>query len=364
MKRCVRNLSLLMVFAIIFTFTGCSGEISKVLKTTGTSADGFILHLIDVGQGDSVLLECDKQYMLIDAGESDKGNVVVSYLKNHNINSIDYAVVTHPHSDHFGGMKTVLENIEAKNVVLTEANNTTRSWEKLIDYIDEKNYNVMFPKTNDKYSLGDATITAYIPEVNDELNNCSIVMKAEYNGFSAILTGDAEKSEEKLILESGFDVSANVLKAGHHGSKTSTSKDFLEAVNPTIALISCGENNDYGHPNKETITKFQNKGIEMYRTDELGDIDVIFTDKITVSTENGSVSNISTDKNSSKVESKDSNSKTEVSECTYIGNKNSKYFHKDSCPSAGKMSEKNKVYFSNRDEAVNSGYSPCKSCNP
>ena len=353
-------ISLVLSLVLILSCTSCSYDIEQVVnKDADKSLNGFTLHIIDVGQGDSILLECKNQYMLIDAGEYDKGNVVVSYLKNHNIDNLDYAVVTHPHSDHFGGMKTVLENVKTDNIVITEAVNTTRSWEKLIDYIDEQNYNVIFPKTNDTYKLGDSTITAYVPKVTDELNNCSIVMKAEYNGFSAILTGDAEKSEEELILQSGFDVSADVLKAGHHGSSTSTSNKFLEAVAPSVSLISCGKNNDYGHPHKETVKKLKENNIEMLRTDELGDIQVQFKDKITVSATNGYNNTI----NDTNDASSNGESKTAEKE-TYLGNKNSKKFHKKDCQYATGMTEKNKIYFSSRDEAINNGYEPCKSCNP
>lgn len=362
MNKCSRIFAIVTAFLCIFGFSGCEDTTTK--STTDT---GFNIHMIDVGQGDSILLECDNTYMLIDAGEVNEGDEVVDYLQENNINKLDYALITHPHSDHYGGMETVLKNIETENIIMSEAVNTTRTWESLVDYIDEQDYNVIFPTTNDTFSLGGCTLTAYVPQIEDDLNNCSIVVRADYNGMSAIFTGDAEKSEESKIIESDFNISANILKVGHHGSSTSTSDNFLEKVKPQLALISCGENNDYGHPHKETTAKLEEADITSLRTDKLGDILVSLADnKIKISTDNGYSNEL--DINTSSVNTSNKNDNTEnqsaISDTTYIGNKNSHVFHSSDCSSVNKMSDKNKVYFTSRSEATDSGYTPCQSCKP
>lgn len=391
MKKYPKVLSFILAIVCITAFSSCD-VLDAVLTTsdtnttqtdTNSSADGgFTVHMIDIGQGDSILLECNDEYMLIDAGELGQGGIVNDYLKDHNVTQLDYALITHPHSDHYGGMLDVLKNesVTTKNIVMTEAMNTTRTWEKLVDYIDQKNYNVIFPKTNDTITLGNTTLTMYVPEIVKDLNNCSIIVRAEYNGMSAIFTGDAESSEEKLILDEGFNVQANLLKAGHHGSRTSTNKKFLSAVNPQIALISCGKNNDYGHPHKETVKKFNDANIPMYRTDELGSIVVTFNNSnMSLSTTSGTSEEIAisqtdttttesktSDETSSNTSSKTSTTTKKATQKTakYVGNKNSKVLHTKDCATVSKMSDANKVYFNTYDEAIAQGYTPAKDCNP
>ncbi len=389
MKKYPKILSFILAIVCITAFSGCDilDAVTTVSSDTNTSTQnntnsstdgGFTIHMIDIGQGDSILLECNDEYMLIDAGELGQGGIVNDYLKDHNVTQLDYALITHPHSDHYGGMLDVLKNesVTTKNIVMTEAMNTTRTWEKLVDYIDQKNYNVIFPKTNDTIHLGDTTLTMYVPEIVKDLNNCSIVVRAEYDGMSAILTGDAESSEEKLMLDEGFNVQANVLKAGHHGSRTSTSKKFLTAVNPQIALISCGKNNDYGHPHKETVKKFNDINLPMYRTDELGSIVVTFNNgNMSLHTTNGTSEEIAIAQNntttaesktSSNTSSKTSTSTKKATKKTakYVGNKNSKVLHTKDCATVSKMSDANKVYFISYEDAIAQGYTPAKDCNP
>ncbi len=347
------KLKIITIFTLIISILFLSGCYNT--ETTAETLEGLNVHIIDVGQGDCTLLECDDLYMLIDAGEVDYGNTVVDYLKKYNVDKLDYMVITHPHSDHYGGAKTVLESIKTENIILSEAYSTTRSWESLIDYIDQNNYNIIMPKTSDNFTLGKATVTAFVPEIdNDDLNNCSIILKAEYKGMSALFTGDAEKAEEQAMLDSGFNVKANLLKVGHHGSSTSTSREFLQKVNPEYATISCGKNNDYGHPHRETNTILKRYGIDTFRTDEQGDI-VINLNNNTIKVESLNGQSVATNI--------DSNLQDTISD-TYIGNKNSKVYHTNSCDSVNKMAEKNKVVFNSAEEAENSNYTACKNCNP
>lgn len=354
MKLGTKPVILFLLSFTLLSITGCEQIVSDV-TTEGTS-EGLNIHTIDVGQGDSTLLECNGNYMLIDAGETDHGKAVVDYLKQYNVEKLSYMVITHPHSDHYGGAEAVLENIETENIILTEAYNTTRSWEGLVDYIDSNNYNVIMPESNQVFNLGECNITTYVPEIdNDDLNNCSVVLKAEYDGMSALFTGDAEKSEERAILESGFNVKADVLNVGHHGSSTSTSKEFFENVNPQLALISCGKNNDYGHPHKETTALLKKQNVKSLRTDEQGNIIVNM---------NKGVLEVTTSEGYSESINLDDTTETIDIESQYIGNKNSKVYHSSDCTAVGKMAEKNKVIFSSAQEAENENYSPCKNCNP
>ena len=386
MKKYPKVLSFILTIVCITVFSGCdildavltTSDINSSVQSDTHSSDnsGFTIHMIDIGQGDSILLECNQEYMLIDAGELGQGAVVNEYLKDHNVTQLDYAMITHPHSDHYGGMLDVLKNeqVTTKNIVMTEAMNTTRTWEKLVDYIDEKNYNVIFPKTNDTITLGDTTLTMYVPEIVKDLNNCSIVVRAEYQGMSAILTGDAETPVETAMLDAGFNVQANILKAGHHGSRTSSGKKFLAAVNPQIALISCGKDNDYGHPHKETIEKFNKINLPMYRTDQLGSIVVTLdNNKMSLQTTSGTKEEIAIVKgdNSGTAPTEKATTKTTTKKSTankktakYVGNKNSKVLHNKDCATVSKMSDANKVYFSSYDEAIAQGYTPAKDCNP
>lgn len=345
-----------ILFLLAFTLLSVTGCEEVDLPTTEEISEGLNIHTIDVGQGDSTLLECNGNYMLIDAGETDHSKAVVDYLKQYNVEKLSYMVITHPHSDHYGAAEAVLENIETENIILTEAYNTTSSWEGLVDYIDSNNYNVIMPESNQVFNLGECNITTYVPEIdNDDLNNCSVVLKAEYDGMSALFTGDAEKSEERAILESGFNVKADVLNVGHHGSSTSTSKEFFENVNPQLALISCGKNNDYGHPHKETTALLKKQNVKSLRTDEQGSIIVNMNDDVL---------NITTSNGYSESINLNNSNETTDKESQYIGNKNSKVYHSSSCTAVGKMAEKNKVIFNSAQEAENENYSPCKNCNP
>ena len=361
MKLLNKLICTILAAALCFCAAGCEGAVNTA---SSTKTNGFKLHMIDVGQGDSLLLECDGSYMLVDAGEPDKSNKVVEYLKSQNVSKLSYAVITHPHSDHFGGMKKVLQSIPTDNIVMTKAYHTTRAWESLINYIDKENFNVVFPKTNDVFNVGSCQVNVYSPDIyNDNKNNCSLVLRAVYDNMAVLLTGDAEESEENKILESGFNVQADVLKLGHHGSSTSTSSKFLEKVSPSLALISCGKNNDYGHPHKETISKLKKYNIPAMRTDLDKTVVVSLCNNKITAVANGKEQTIAKSGSANTSLSPETNS-ADSSQHRYIGNKNSRVFHLSNCKSVNKMSDKNKVYFDNREQAAESGYSPCGDCKP
>ena len=215
---------------------------------------------IDVGQGDSILIKTESNAVLIDAGNNGDGSKILSYMKSLGVSKLDYVVATHPHSDHIGGMDEVLSGIEVKNVMMTRLPSslvpTTKSYKDLLNAVIASKAKVVTAEAGSKFSVGDMNFTVLAPiGDSDSLNNSSIVLKLNYGSTSFLFEGDAEQESEQKILKSGADVKADVLKVGHHGSRTATSDEYLKAVSPKYAVISCGKNNDYGHPHKETLEK-------------------------------------------------------------------------------------------------------------
>lgn len=233
------------------------------------------VHFIDVGQGDAILvLSPNGSTMLIDAGPKTAGQKVVSYLKKAGITSIDLVVATHPHEDHIGGMQDVFSNFSVKKVIDSGLAHTSSTYENFLKTIDQKDIAFEIAKSGNKVNLDkDLNIDILHPgtTVNDPNNN-SVVLKLTYEKTSFMLTGDAEKEAEEIILSSSKDLSAQILKVGHHGSSTSTSTAFLQSVKPEVAVIQVGTDNKYGHPTQETINKLNNSGVKIYRTDLQGDI--------------------------------------------------------------------------------------------
>ena len=239
-----------------------------------TEGQELRVHFIDVGQGDCILAETDGHYMLIDAGENDKGELVVSYLKEAGITSLDYIIGTHPHSDHIGGLDDVIEAFPAEIIMLPPIEHTTKTFEDVRDAVEAREMKLTKPVLGDTYSLGEASFTVLAPvgDYGNDLNNWSIGIRLSYGDTAFVMCGDAEQEAEQDIVDSGRLLSADVLKVGHHGSSTSTSDPFLDAVSPSYAVIQCGKGNSYGHPHRETMEKLEKRGIEVLRNDELGTI--------------------------------------------------------------------------------------------
>ncbi|WP_312641581.1 ComEC/Rec2 family competence protein [Hydrogenoanaerobacterium sp.] len=242
-----------------------------------TSADASV-HIIDIGQGDSILIKTPEHNILIDAGERDKGAEVVSYLQSQDVMALDYIIATHPHADHIGGMSYVIEQMDVGSIIAPKVPDsitpTSKAYKNMLTAIQQKGLKIKLPKAGDVYNLEDGSqFTILGPvEPSTEMNNNSVVLKFEYGDISFVLTGDCEKDMENEILETGADVSADVLKLGHHGSNTSTGKAWLTTVSPSYAAISCGKDNSYGHPHKEVVSRLKEAGVTYYRTDLAGTI--------------------------------------------------------------------------------------------
>jgi len=258
---------------LIFIVTGCSIEIETEYEKEPSG--NLKVHFIDVGQADAILIEQNNQYMLIDAGNNNDSDLVVNYLTEHHVDKLQYLIGTHPHEDHIGGMDAVINNFDIEQIFMPKVTSTTKTFKDVIMAVKNKNLKVTTPKVGDSYTLGDAEWMILAPNSEEytELNDYSIVIRLVFGSNSFMFMGDAEKTSEEEILELTYqELESDVLKVGHHGSHSSTSDEFLEAVHPRYAVISAGKDNKYGHPHEETITKLQQGNIEILRTDQSGTI--------------------------------------------------------------------------------------------
>ncbi len=242
-----------------------------------TVPDGdMAVHFLDVGQGDcSLIVLPNGRTVLIDASTKDEGENILEYLSYQKITHLDYFILTHPHADHIGGAKDIVDNISIGKIIMPDAETDTATFENLLTAIDKKNIPVHIAKVGDIVPLGNANLKILGPvKKTDDLNNMSIVLRLDYGKTSFIFTGDAEEPSEKDMLEkfSKGEFAADVIKIGHHGASTSSSYDFISTISPKYAVISCGKDNSYGHPHTETINTLNRLGIKYYRTDKVGNI--------------------------------------------------------------------------------------------
>ncbi len=279
-KKLNKKIIYIIVFAIISICSALGYNTFDDFADTGTNdtQSDFQVHYIDVGQGDSSLVICEGKALLIDAGENGHETEVINYLRNLGIRKLDYIIVTHQHSDHIGGMPEVLDEFDADNIImprLTKAQTPTNStYRAFLEAIKESDAKVISSKVGASYSLGSAMFYIYGPVTDDaeDINSMSVVTKVTYGENSFLFSGDAETDEENEVLDTGADVDADVYKMGHHGSYTSSSKEFLNAVTPEICVISCGADNDYGHPHDAALKRVKKHTNEIYRTDICGSI--------------------------------------------------------------------------------------------
>lgn len=236
------------------------------------------VHFIDVGQGDSTLIVCDGEAMLIDAGDDSKGTTVQNYLKKQGVSSLKYLVLTHTDADHIGGADVIVTKFDINTVFMGDFPKDNKVYSSLIKALDDKLLKWSMPGVGNVYELGSATFTIVAPnkEYSDP-NNTSIGILVQNGTNRFLFTGDAEEESENDILKNGIDISCDVLHAGHHGSKTSNTKEFLNAAIPEYVVISCAEGNSYGHPSAEPLNNFRSMGIKVFRTDEQGSIIAIST---------------------------------------------------------------------------------------
>lgn len=283
-RRKVAETLVIIIIVLVGSFFGLYPD-NGIDVNVDTEANGeLILTMLDVGQADSFLLVQDGEIALVDCGTKSRGDDVVKFLKENEIDKIDYLFATHPHEDHLGGMLEVITNIEVGTIVIPEfeKGKVVSSWYKtLMQELGNEKYNIKHPEVGDIYKLGDAKIKVVGPMTKypKEVNNYSTVLKVSFGEMDVLMTGDAEDDAEKEILQSGEAIDAEILKVGHHGSDTSSCEEFLDAVNPEYALISAGFGNRFDHPIKSTMDNLKKRNILVYRTDESGSVTVRITSK-------------------------------------------------------------------------------------
>ena len=252
--------------------------------------DEMAVHFIDVGQGDSALLQTPKGSVLIDCGEKEYGDDVVNYLKSCGVTGLEYFIVTHPDSDHMGSAEYVLKNVKVKNFVINAKEKSTTIFENMLDAAEDAGLETYIADAGDKFTVGALQLSILSPRVEDipklESNDSSLVILATYGERSFLFTGDAETKAEQYILNQKLNLDCDVLKVSHHGSNSSTCQEFLNATTPDYAVISVGENNMYNHPNSETLKALKGINAKIYRTDLCGDITFDLSDgNIKINTE-------------------------------------------------------------------------------
>lgn len=359
-KNIFRHTSILLIFLLSLSLILTGFTTSETQTPTPKNLE---VYYIDVGQGDSIfIISPTGKTILIDGGEKDSG--VTDFLESKKIKTIDVVIATHPHSDHIGGLVDVIKNYDVKSVYMPKATHTTTIFENLILAIKEKGLKINPVYEGVTLPFEDINAVFVAPEKdikNDNLNEYSAVLKLTYKDTSFLFTGDAESGSEQRMLFSKQDIKDDVLKAGRHGSKYSTSTTFLDEVNPKYVIISCGAGNKYGYPHDETIKKLTDRKIKTYRTDKDGTIhaisdgktikfETIKSDKKTDATVN-SAETTTTLGNNTKSEDK----KEEV---VYI-TKSGKKYHRAGC----RYLKSSQIKIS-KEEAIKKGYTPCSVCNP
>lgn len=253
-------------------------ELTKELKVV----------FLDVGQGDCILISCEGHHMLIDAGGEAYGTRVWKFLKDNGVETLDYCIGTHLDADHVGGMDVIVQKFDCAGIILPDYTRDTKAYRDLMDVIRWRRLVPVRPSVGDSYRLGSAEFVILAPSAgeHEDDNDYSIVILLKYGENSFLFTGDATETSETEMLALNGDLKADVLKAAHHGSSSSTGENFLEAVSPEYVVVSCGENNDYGHPHKSFLKRVKKAGSEILRTDEAGTITFVSDgETLTVMTE-------------------------------------------------------------------------------
>lgn len=342
----------------------------------------FEIYFLDVGQGDASVILCDGDAMLIDGGIPSNSSMIYSFLQSHSINYLDYIVATHPDADHIGGLSGALNYAKVGTAYCTIGTHDSEAFSDFVSYLEKQDVSITVPEAGDYFDLGSAKVTILHPEHGISYSdNTSIVLRIEYGETTFLFTGDAEIEDEEALLFKDAQLYSTVLKVGHHGSSSSTTEPFLNAVCPSYAVISVGGNNSYGHPTQEVLSRLQAAGAQVLRTDMHGNIHCTSNGKeVTFDVEKnrsidsfiaaGGYANMLADaaNNSTEQEIHSDDEQppdTDGSVGDYVVNTNTGKFHYPSCSSADQIKPTNRWDYNGiRDELISMGYQPCKRCNP
>ena len=377
-----RIISIFTTILLCFSFTACStptaDEVINIGKdvvleqpenestqariesneenSLSVSLDGDLhIYILDVGQGSACLIQNGEHYMLIDAGENTCEELIVQYLNDLNVTHLEYLIGTHPDSDHVGGLDAVIDNFNIETVFLSGiTDKDTKTCKDVLASLESKGLTYSTPSVGETYFLGDATFLILAPSKHyEDANDNSIALKLTYGEFDFVTTGDCERDAENDICDLDYDLNAEVYNAGHHGSSNASSEELIDRIQPDVVTISCGKDNKYKHPHDKTLKRFNDRDISVYRTDEVGTIEII---------SDGNSFNINGTKIETSINNPDNNENhiTESSqEVTVWITKTGTKYHREDCDSLS-----NSKIECDLETAVLNGLEPCKKCNP
>ena len=369
MKKSSRTIRYIFAVVVLLAWISLTGVIVY-------AAEPFELHLLDVGQGQCVLIEAEDHYMLIDGGGRSSSSLVVSYLKQQGIDHFDLVAVSHYDEDHMSGVIGALSVFSTDEILLPPYAGEGELYQSLSTAAVSNGAVILHPIAGMEFSIGGATVEVVGPVRTDYEweNDRSLAFRITYCDVSCLVCGDAEGTSEWDMVNSGRDISADIYVVNHHGSRTSSTEPFLDVVSPSYALISCGKDNSYGHPTAEVLQCLQERGMQMYRTDLQGTV-ILYSDGYSIWADQELCQDWTPGKYEDQTrqmpvgdgsgESGDAAASDSAEEALYVCNTNTMKFHYPSCDSVKQMKESNRVNTNlSRDELIAQGYQPCGNCHP
>ena len=369
MKKSSRTIRYIFAVVVLLAWISLTGVIVY-------AAEPFELHLLDVGQGQCVLIEAEDHYMLIDGGGRSSSSFDVSYLKQQGTDHFDLVAVSHYDEDHMSGVIGALSVFPADEILLPSYAGEGELYQSLSTAAVSNGAVILHPFAGEEFSLGGATVEVVGPVRTDYEweNDRSLAFRITYGDVSCLVCGDAEGTSEWDMINSGQDISANIYVVNHHGSRTSSTEPFLDAVSPSYALISCGKDNSYGHPTAEVLQRLQERGIQMFRTDLQGTV-ILYSDGYSIWPDQEPCQDWTPGTYEDQTrqvpvrdgtgESGDAAAGDSSEEIQYVCNTNTMKFHYPSCNSVTQMNESNRMNTSlSRDELIGQGDQPCGNCHP